>query len=363
MSRMRYIPPLPLQHRRCRRVCLKVAGLRPALLMVALLSAGGCASNATLQSPGPGAEEPRLTTHQVVADDGYQLPLRHWPTHDETGSVVLAVHGFNDHAGSFDVLADALTRQGVEVYAHDQRGFGTTEQRRLWAGHQRLSDDVVLLADLLRERHPHTPLYLIGKSMGAAIVILAMTDDDPPPVDGSVLIAPAVWGREAMPWYQRMGLWLGVRLIPQVSFSVRTTRRMGIEPTDDEAIKRQLAQDPLILRSARVDTLAGLTQAMGRALEAASELPGPTLILYGDEDQVIPAEAFCALLENLPEPAPTETPVWRMALYPDGYHMLTRYTQRARTEQDIVAWLTNPAGPLPSGHETSRDQAEEALCR
>ncbi|RCV87781.1 alpha/beta hydrolase [Billgrantia montanilacus] len=351
MSRLRCILPLALQN----------GLLKPVWLITALLAVGGCASDATLQSPGPGAEEPRLTTHQVVADDGYRLPLRHWPAQNEAGSVVLAVHGFNDHAGSFNVLADALTRQGVEVYAHDQRGFGTTEQRRLWSGHQRLSDDVALLADLLRERHPHTPLYLIGKSMGAAIVILAMTDDDPPPVDGSVLIAPAVWGREAMPWYQRLGLWLGVRLIPQVSFSVRTTRRLGIEPTDDEAIKRQLAQDPLILRSARVDTLAGLTGAMDSALEAASELPGPTLILYGDEDQVIPAEAFCALLDKLPEPG-SKTPGWRLVLYPDGYHMLTRYTQRERTEEDIVAWLTNPAAPLPSGHETSHSQARKTLC-
>ncbi|EWH02719.1 alpha/beta hydrolase [Halomonas sp. BC04] len=359
---MRPTLPLPLQDRLFRPAWLGLAWLGPALLLLTLLPAGGCASNETLQTPGPGAEEPQLTTHQVIADDGYRLPLRHWPAQGELGTVVLAVHGFNDHAGSFSVLADALTRQGVEVYAHDQRGFGTTEQRRIWAGHQRLGDDVTLLAELLRERHPNTPLYLIGKSMGAAIVILAMTDDDAPPVDGSVLIAPAVWGQQAMPWYQRLGLWLGVRLVPQLSFSVRTTRRLGIEPTDDETIKRQLAEDPLILRSARVDTLAGLTQAMGEALEAASELPGPTLILYGDEDQVIPAEAFCALLDKLPEPRPTEIPGWRMVLYPDGYHMLTRYTQRGRTEQDIVAWLTNPAGPLPSGHETSRDQAREALC-
>lgn len=324
------------------------------LVLVALLT--GCAGP-VLQTPGPAASVPQLTAYQVIADDGYRLPLRHWPAADETEIVVLAVHGFNDHAGSFDVMAQALTPHGIEVYAHDQRGFGTTDQRRIWAGHSRLSDDVIMLTKLLRERHPDTPLYVIGKSMGAAIVLLAMTADTPPPVDGSVLIAPAVWGTETMPWYQRAGLWLGVRLMPQTTFSIRTTRRLGIEPTDDEEIKRQLADDPLILRSARIDTLAALTNTMGLALQASNRLPSPALILYGDEDQVIPTAAYCALLERLPQ-----DDAIRLAFYPGGYHMLTRYSQRERTERDIIAWLHDPAAKLPSGLEVAREIPLAMLC-
>jgi acylglycerol lipase len=347
------LTPCPLPCCRHGLVLLAIAALVVAL--------GGCTHRTTLQTPGPGAEGPDLLPYQVIADDGYRLPLQHWPADGEPRAVVLAVHGFNDHGGSFAILAQSLTEQGITVYAHDQRGFGTTAQRRLWAGHQRLSDDVTMLAKRLREHHPHTPLYLIGKSMGAAVVILAMTDQDPPPVEGSVLISPAVWGESAMPWYQRLGLWLGVRLMPQVSFSVRAARRLGIEPTDDPEIKRQLAEDPLILRRARVDTLYGVTQTMEHALNAANDLPGPSLILYGDEDQVIPADAICVLLERLP-PATSPGSSWRLALYPDGYHMLTRYTQRERTEADIIAWLSDPHGPLPSGAEVSRQEAQATLC-
>ncbi|MGR2738869.1 alpha/beta hydrolase [Billgrantia sp. Q4P2] len=322
-----------------------------ALRLLAALAPllAGCAGP-VLQTPGPIDSVPQLTAYQVIADDGYRLPLRHWPATDGTEVVVLAVHGFNDHAGSFEIVAQALTEHGIEVYAHDQRGFGTTNQRRLWPGHERLRDDVILLTGLLRERHPDTPLYLIGKSMGAAVALLAMTADEPPPVDGSVLISPAVWGKQTMPWYQRLGLWLGVRLMPQATFSVRTTRRLGIEPTDDPEIKRQLASDPLILRSARIDTLDGLTRAMGLALEAAEELSPPALVLYGDEDQVIPKEAYCTLLERLPDDEAI-----RLAFYPDGYHMLTRYSQRERTEQDLVAWLRDPTAELPSGFEMARE--------
>ncbi|MCG6657816.1 alpha/beta hydrolase [Halomonas campisalis] len=342
--------------------------LRRSVALLALgaslaLSIAGCVSRASLQAPGPGTEQPHLTPFHVIADDGYRLPLRHWPAEGDPRAVALAVHGFNDHGGSFEVLARALAPHGIRVYAHDQRGFGTTAQRRIWPGHGRLVKDVELLVGLLQERYPETPLYLIGKSMGAAVVMLAMTDDAPPPVAGSVLIAPATWGQTAMPWYQRLGLWLGVRLFPSVSFSVQTARQLGIEPTDDPEIRRMLAEDPLILRRARMDTLHGVTDTMDRALDAAPDLPGPALILYGDEDQVIPPEAFCALLERLPSPQETQgEPPWRLALYPDGYHMLTRYSGREQVEADIAAWLLDTAADLPSGHETRRDQAHEALC-
>ncbi|EPC00522.1 hypothetical protein L861_06165 [Litchfieldella anticariensis FP35 = DSM 16096] len=329
------------------------------LLLMLPLTLWGCGSRAVIQAPGPGAPAASLESFWVTASDGYRLPLTHWTTEGHQRAVVLAVHGFNDHGGSFEILANALTDHGIEVYAYDQRGFGTTAQRRLWPGDERLSKDVDTIARLLRERYPETPLYLVGKSMGAAVVLLTMADDDPPPVDGSVLISPAVWGQSTMPWYQRMGLWLSVRLYPSYTFSARLTQRLGIEPTDDPEIKRRLAEDPLILRSARVDTLYGLTMMMDKALQAASQLPGPALILYGEEDQIIPRKAICDMLERLPN---ADTTPWRMALYPAGYHMLTRYTQRHLTHDDIAAWLLDPMAPLPSGDEVSVNDAKRILC-
>lgn len=329
---------------------------RRATLVILLLLAG-CGEGAVRQSPGPGSDEVRLTAGQVIAEDGYRLPLHHWPAEGEPQAIVLGIHGFNEHGGTFQVLAEALAPRGITLYAHDQRGFGTTAQRRLWPGHERLADDVTLLADLLSKRHPETPLYLVGHSMGGAVAILALNSDTPPPVAGSVLIAPAVWSFEAMPWYQRLGLWLGVRLFPALSFTSSTVQRLGIEPTDDPEMKRQLAEDPLILRRARIDTLHGVSLAMDASLEAARWLPAPALILYGTEDHIIPPEAICALLARLPEQEGI-----RLALYPQGYHMLTRYTKRERTEADIAAWLADPAAPLPSGHERTRSQAHDALC-
>ncbi|SEK88297.1 alpha/beta hydrolase [Halomonas daqiaonensis] len=326
-----------------------------ATLGVLLLA--GCGERAIRQSPGPGAEEARLAEGLVIAEDGYRLPLHHWPAEGDPQAIVLGIHGFNEYGGTFQLLAEALAPHGITLYAHDQRGFGSTAQRGIWPGHERLANDVSMLAELLSERHPETPLYLAGHSMGGAVAILALSGDNPPPVAGSVLISPAVWGFEAMPWYQRLSLWLGVRLFPGLSFSSRTVQNLGIEPTDDPEIKRRLAEDPLILHRARVDTLHGVSLAMDASLEAARRLPAPSLILYGTEDHIIPQEAICALLDRLPEDEAI-----RLVIYPQGYHMLTRYTQRERTEADIATWLADPTALLPSGHEQDRREARRALC-
>ena len=45
------------------------------------------------------------------------------------------------------------------------------------------------------QRYPQAKLILMGESMGAAVLMCLATELDPPPADGYVLVAPAVWGR------------------------------------------------------------------------------------------------------------------------------------------------------------------------
>lgn len=326
------------------------------LAMALALSA--CTAGVRQGSAARESVEPHLAAHQVIAEDGYRLPLRRWSAESSPRVVVLAVHGFNDHAGSFAELAEALTPRGITLYAYDQRGFGATTRRGTWHGHERLVDDLELVLELLHERHAESSFYLVGNSMGAAVVLLALADDTSRAVDGSVLISPAVWGFDAMPWYQRLALWLGVRLFPSLSLPSRMADHLDIEATDDPEIRRHMARDPLILRHSRVETLHGLASTMDEGLEAARELPAPALILYGEKDQIIPPEAICALLDRLPDDEGI-----RQALYPHGYHMLTRYTRRDLTEADIGAWLLDPEAKLPSGHEVTRHAMRRVLCR
>lgn len=283
---------------------------------------------------------PRLDADRVVTADGATLPLSIWQPQGAARAVVLALHGFNDYRMAFAEVGPFLAARGVATYAYDQRGFGATARRGIWPGEALLVDDARKVAELLRQRHPGQPLYLLGESMGGAVAMNVLAET-PEAADGAVLVAAAVWGRTTMNPLQRAALWLVAHSFPGMRLS---GRGLGITASDNQAMLRALRDDPLVLKEARADALWGLVNLMDRALAAAPMLSVPTLVLYGEHDEIIPRRPTCRMLSLLASSA-------RVAIYPDGYHMLTRDLGRRLVLEDLAAWLAGPAAPLPSGFD------------
>jgi alpha-beta hydrolase superfamily lysophospholipase len=179
--------------------------------------------------------------------------------------------------------------------------------------------------------------------MGGAVALLAATDGAPPDVAGTILAAPAVWGRATMPFYQVWLLGLAAHLAPGMTV---TGRGLDIWASDNVEMLRGLGRDPLVIKETRVDAVWGLVNLMDKALAAAGSLDARTLVLYGERDEVIPKAAFEAMTERLgPDPDGRRT----VALYEDGWHMLLRDLQAETVWRDIAAWTAHPDAPLPSG--------------
>jgi len=320
---------------------------RVCSVLVCLAWLAGCATP-VVQQRGAHPAAPRLEADRVIAADGATLPLSVWRPHEAPRAIVLALHGFNDYRLAFAEVGPFLAAGGIVTYAYDQRGFGATAQRGIWPGAELLVDDARTVAALLRQRHPGQPLYLLGESMGGAVAMSVLAET-PAAADGAVLVAAAVWGRATMNPLQRAALWLVAHSLPGLRLS---GRGLGITASDNKAMLRALREDPLVLKGARADTLWGLTNLMGRALDAASGLTVPALVLYGERDEIIPRRPTCRMLSVLASSA-------RIAIYPDGYHMLTRDLGARVMLEDVAAWLADPAAPLPSGLEAN---GLRALC-
>ena len=289
---------------------------------------------------------PHLEHDRIIARDGAVLPLRSWLPDETPRAIVLALHGFNDYSNAFADAGATFAQSGIAVFAYDQRGFGAAPLRGRWPGTDRLVDDALTATRLLRERYPGVPFYLLGESMGSAVAVLASTraGNSDATADGVILLAPAVWGRAEMNVFERTGLWLA-DLLPQVRWSPDLIP-VRIRASDNIPMLRALGADPLVIKNTRADTLNGLVDLMGEALDAAPHYHARSLILYGERDEIVPRPPVMRFIASLP---PSAAPRQRLAIYANGYHLLSRDLEGPVVVADMLSWVEDQAAPLPSG--------------
>lgn len=315
----------------------------PRVLFVVLLSwLVGCAP--AVYKPGQPVIEALLLEDLYVTPDGSWLPFRKWlPEQGQTAAVLIALHGFNDYSRFFEEPGAFLKEKGVASYAYDQRGFGQSPRRGLWSGIDAYTEDLDLFVRLIKRKHPGLPVYLLGESMGGAVIIAAMSREEATPVSGLILSAPAVWSRETMPWYQRSLLWVMSHTMPWMTL---TGRGLKIQASDNIEMLRELGRDPLVIKETRVETIHGLTNLMDSAFNNAQNIHVDTLMLYGEKDEVIPKQPTLRFLRGFLD---TEDADRTVAFYENGYHMLLRDLQAKVIWRDIAAWVKASHKPLPSG--------------
>ena len=95
-----------------------------------------------------------------------------------------------------------------------------------------------------------------------------------------------------------------------------------------------------------MDAVYGLTDLMDQALTSSGRVTMPVLLLYGERDEVIPANPTFQAWNDLP---PEANGYQRFALYQDGWHMLLRDLEAEVVLDDVAAWIADPAAALPSG--------------
>jgi alpha-beta hydrolase superfamily lysophospholipase len=317
---------------------------RVAVILMMLAALVACASP-RVQPSLPENHVPVLQETNALMADGYVLPLSVWKPQGDIRAVVLALHGMNDYRHAFAGVGVHLAASGIATYAYDQRGFGETEWRGMWAGTGRMVLDMETMAALLHARYPAVPLYLLGDSMGGAVLLASLSHNPGlQDVSGMVLVAPAVWGRDTMNPLQRWLLWLGAHTLPALEL---TGEGLHIRASDNIEMLRALGRDPLVIKKTRIDTISGLADLMDEAAANVPRLHGKVLLQIGAHDEVIPKRPTCRMLDVLAERTEQRP---RVVVYPGGYHMLTRDLRADIVLRDIAHWIGD------AGHSALSDE-------
>ena len=313
-------------------------------LAVAVLT-GACVS---YPPPPEQTHSPVLLSDAIVASDGAHLPVSVWQAKasgnasEAPSAVIVALHGMNDYAHAF-ALAGAWWAEHAQIttYALDQRGFGRgkPDDPRIsiarWPGAPALRADLRAAVKAIKAAHPETPLYLVGHSMGGA-VILSAAAEAPLGVEGVILAAPAVWGGSQLPLPYRLSANIGAAFAPAKTL---TGARAGRQATDNIEILYAMGRDSHIIKETRIDAVLGVVRLMGEAYDATKKSGGDILFLYGKKDEIIPDKPIARAVRRLCGDI-------ELRIYEEGWHLLFRDLQAETVWRDVANWIAekNAAG-------------------
>jgi non-heme chloroperoxidase len=269
----------------------------------------------------------------VIVEDGAEIFYKDWGT---GGSPVLLSHGWPLNSDAWEATALFLAGHGHRTVAHDRRGHGKSTQT--WHGNEMdtYADDVATLIEALDLRD----LTLVGHSTGGGEIVRYI-------------------GRHGTGRVARVVL---VSAVPPLM--VRTDDNPGGLPVETfDAIRageaanrselyRDLADGPFFGHNRRGDVpqgtrdafwLQGLASGTRNAYECIAAFSAtdfrddlatidvPTLVIHGDDDQIVPFGISGELSAHL-------APQAELIVYEGGAHGLPD-TARERLHSDLLAFI------------------------
>lgn len=252
--------------------------------------------------------------------------------HPEGGprAVLLIVHGLAEHSGRYQHVAEHLAGLGYAVYALDHRGHGQSGGVR--SDVIRFEDylaDLKTFLDAVKGREPGRQVFLIGHSMGGAIVTLfaARYGGD---FDGLITSGASV----------QVGGNVSPLLVGLSKIIAALAPRLPTVPLDAEAVSR----DPEVVARYRSDPLNYLGKVRARmgaqllraARLIAAELPHitlPVLILHGTADRLTDPAGSQMIYDGVSSADKT------LKFYDGLYHEIFNEPEQKQVLADVAAWL------------------------
>lgn len=296
---------------------------------------------------------------QFTDHDDVSIHVECWVPRGEVVAAVQIAHGMQEYALRYENVARALTEKGFAVYANDHRGHGRSliEPQRLGhlgsGGTESVLKDMKQLSDIIVERHPGKPLFLVGHSWGS-FLSQAYAQRWGKALSGLVLS-----GSNGKNPLVKIGVYVS-RLVAALRGADRTAGLLDalsvgglnkqFEPgqtglewlSRDPSVVKAYVDDPLcgapFPNSFFVEMTALLASAWAAENEALIPADLPVRMISGDRDPVgLNGTGVEALARRYRERGMTEVSV---KLYPMARHEVFNETNREEVLDDLVAWLS-----------------------
>jgi len=247
------------------------------------------------------------------------LAARTWPNPHARWLAIL-VHGYGEHVGRYQHVADALVHGGAVVVGADHMGHGrSTGERVLLPDLDDVVADVHEVAEVTGTSAGSLPKVLIGHSLGG-LVSVRYAQRYRETLAAMVLSAPV------------LGSWPALDLLASLEIPDQP-----IDPgtlSRDPAVADAYRDDPLVWHGPfKRATLEAIDRSLQTANEAGVLEDLPVLWVHGDEDELVPVADTRTGIDRIRGSAFEER------IYPGARHELFNETNRDEVLADVVAFL------------------------
>lgn len=281
-----------------------------------------------------------MESHSVFATGvGGSLHGQLWcDTQDIVGTILL-VHGLGDQSSHFADMASQLNHCHWAVAAMDLPGHGKSQS----LGKNRFRDWLMHIGAFtkdVRTRVRSDRMVLLGHSMGGNLAlnyVLRQHNLIPktPKIDGLVLCAPMLLPPKPMARPIIFAAWATGYLMPFLRFSHNVAAESLTSDTEYlETVRRDSSSSSKISMQFATQLIA-----QGRwALDRARELDTPTLVMLGEEDELIDRAACEHLTIRAGDLA-------ELAIFQDTRHAIFHDKTRSQVIARLSDWLTSKMVP------------------
>jgi len=251
---------------------------------------------------------------------GGTLVARRWD-HDEPRYIALISHGYGEHIGRYEYLADRLVTDGAAVYGVDHLGHGKSAgERVLIPDFEKVVHDLRELETTARAEHPQVPVVLIGHSMGGMIAA-RYAQHYGADLESVVLSGPAIGG------WDTAKVLLAMDEIPDVPLDPTALSR-------DPSVGTAYAADPLVWHGSFKRPTLEAFDATVAAINAAGQIQGTAVLwLHGTEDQLVP---YAKAAEGWKLIAPERSD---HKAYDGAQHEIFNEINKAEVVDDAIAFI------------------------
>ncbi len=269
------------------------------------------------------------TFESKIERDGIAFYVHGWEPESPPKAVIALVHGHGEHIGRYAHVGKALTDSGYALVGYDSRGHGkSTGPRGHIPSYDALMNDISAFLSMLGEKYPGSPLFLYGHSMGGNQVINYALRRRPG-IKGVIATGP--WLKlsfEPPPIKVALGRLMN-RIFP--SF----TQANGLDTkglSHDAEVVRLYDNDPLGHDKVSARLFVGMYESGLWALDHASEISLPLLLMHGGADPITSAEASRQFAEKAGKHVTLR--IW------DGlYHEVHNEPEQAEAFKVMIEWL------------------------